>query len=129
MAKKQYFGIKYPFTAQDFQHFFVDANGSLKSKVRSQLMHLVFTPKGQRVRNPEYGTDLIKYIFDPNSSETWESVKTEISEAVTRWITNIRLNNIQVVQSKEDEHQIFVRLDYSVVEGNKSTSDSVVVEL
>lgn len=92
-------------------------------------MHLVFTPKGQRVRNPEYGTDLIKYIFDPNSSETWESVKTEISEAVTRWITNIRLNNIQVVQSKEDEHQIFVRLDYSVVEGNKSTSDSVVVEL
>lgn len=129
MATKQYFGIKYPFTAQDFQHFFVDANSSLSSKAKSQLMHLVFTPKGQRLRNPEYGTDLIRYIFDQNDNETWESVKTEIKEAVTRWIGNIKLNDIQIVQSKDDEHEIFVRLDYTVSDGNKSTSDSVIVQL
>ena len=92
-------------------------------------MHLVFTPKGQRVRNPEYGTDLIRYIFDQDDKETWESVKTEIKEAVTRWIGNIKLNDIQIVQSKDDEHEIFVRLDYTVSDGNKSTSDSVVVQL
>ena len=92
-------------------------------------MHLVFTPKGQRVRNPEYGTDLIRYIFDQNDKETWESVKTEIKEAVTRWIGNIKLNDIQIVQSQDDEHEIFVRLDYTVSDGNKSTSDSVVVQL
>ena len=64
MAKKQFFGVKYPFLNDNERHFYVAANESVADKVRSQLMHIVFTPKGQRIRNPEFGTDLIKYIFD-----------------------------------------------------------------
>jgi phage baseplate assembly protein W len=63
MARQQLFGIKYPFTHDDYQNFFVDANINEKDKVRSQIMHVIFTPKGQRIRMPEFGTDLIKYIF------------------------------------------------------------------
>jgi phage baseplate assembly protein W len=92
-------------------------------------MHIVFTPKGQRLRNPEFGTDLIKYIFEQNDGTTWEAVKTEVSESVNRWANNIKLNNIQVVKNEEDEAEIYVRLDYSVIEGNKVTNDSVVVQI
>ena len=92
-------------------------------------MHIVFTPKGQRIRNPEFGTDLIKYIFDQNDGVTWESIKTEVSESVTRWSNNLSLRNISVVKSEDDESQVFVRLDYSVTEGNKVTNDSIVVEI
>lgn len=129
MAKKQLFGIKYPFLVDEETGYYVAANKTIAEKVRSQLMHIVFTPKGQRIRNPEFGTDLIKFIFDPNDGMTWESVKTEVSESVTRWATNINLRDIKVVKSEEDESQVFVRLDYSVTEGNKTTNDSVVVEL
>jgi phage baseplate assembly protein W len=129
MSKRQYFGIKYPFRTDDFQHFFIDANNDTKDKVRSQLMHIVFTPKGQRLRNPEFGTDLIKYIFEQNDGTTWEAVKTEVAESVNRWATNIKLNNIQVVKNENDDAEIYVRLDYSVVEGNKVTNDSIVVQV
>ena len=129
MAKKQFFGVKYPFLNDNERHFYVAANESVADKVRSQLMHIVFTPKGQRIRNPEFGTDLIKYIFDENDDVTWESVKTEVSESVTRWSNNLSLRNISVVKSEEDESQVFVRLDYSVTEGNKVTNDSIVVEI
>lgn len=129
MAKKQYFGVKYPFISDGFQNFYVDANESLKEKVRSQLMHIVFTPKGQRIRNPEFGTDLIKFIFEPNDSTTWESVKNEVSESVKRWATNIIINDIQIVKNENDESEVYVRLDYSVAEGNKITNDSVVVQV
>ena len=129
MAQKQYFGIKYPFLADNVTGFYVAANETVAEKVRSQLMHIVFTPKGQRIRNPEFGTDLIKYIFDQNDGVTWESVKTEVSESVTRWATNIALKDIRVMKNEEDDSQVFVRLDYSVTEGNKVTNDSVVVEL
>ena len=129
MAKKQYFGIKYPFKSEGFQNFYIDANSSIKEKVRSQLMHIVFTPKGQRIRNPEFGTDLIKFIFEPNDKITWESVKNEVTESVKRWATNISLNGIQIVKNEEDESEIYVRLDYSVSEGNKVTNDSVVVQV
>ena len=129
MSKKQYFGIKYPFVNQGVQHFYVDANESVADKVKSQLIHIVFTPKGQRIRNPEFGTDLIKFIFDPNDDMSWESVKNEVSDSVNRWANNITIRNIEVVKNAEDEHEIYVRLDYSVTEGNKKTNDSVVIEL
>ena len=129
MAKKQYFGIKYPFRNEGVQHFYLDANESISEKVKSQLIHIVFTPKGQRIRNPEFGTDLIKFIFSPSDDMTWEAVKAEVTESVTRWANNITLKNIEVVKNEEDEHEIYVRLDYSVTEGNKTTNDSVVIEL
>jgi len=129
MAKRQYFGIKYPFKNEGFQHFYIDANDTLKDKARSTLMHIVFTPKGQRIRLPEFGTDLIKHIFEQNDGTTWEAVKNEVAESVTRWAPNIILNNISVVKNEENESQIFVRLDYSVKEGNMVTTDSVVVQI
>lgn len=129
MAKRQYFGIKYPFTSEGFQNFYVDANESVRDKVRSQLMHIVFTPKGQRIRMPNFGTNLIKYIFDPNDSTTWEAVKDEVSESVKLWATNISINDIQVVKNEEDESEIYVRLDYSVTDGNKISNDSVVIKV
>ena len=129
MAKKQYFGVKYPFTSDGFQHFYVDANGSLEDKVKSQLMHVVFTPKMQRVRLPEFGTNLIKYIFEPNDTITWETVKNDVSDAVNRWCDNIALNNIEVVKNENDESEVFVRIDYRVTRGNKTTNDSIVVQI
>lgn len=129
MSKKQYFGITYPFRNEGVQHFYLDANESVSDKVKSQLIHIVFTPKGQRIRLPEFGTDLIKFIFSPSDGMTWEAVKAEVTESVTRWANNITLRNIEVVKNEEDEHEIYVRLDYSVTEGNKITNDSVVIEL
>jgi phage baseplate assembly protein W len=129
MASKQYFGIKYPFLNDGSQHFFLDVNENIRDKVKSQLIHIVFTPKGQRIRNPEFGTDLIKFLFSPSDDMTWEAVKTEVSESVTRWSNNMSIRNIEVVKNEEDEHEVYVRLDYSVTEGNKVTNDSVVVEL
>lgn len=129
MANKQYFGIRYPITSQDYQNFYVDLNNSLKGKVKSQLMHVIFTPKGQRLRNPEFGTDLIKYIFDPNDTTTWESVKNEVKDSVGRWVNNVKINDIQVVKNVENDLEIYVRVDYEISVGNKSTTDSMVVQL
>lgn len=129
MAKKQFFGIKYPFITDGVEKFYVDANSSVKEKVRSQLMHVVFTPKGQRLRNPEFGTDLIKYIFEQNDSTTWESVQNEVSESVKRWVPNTSINSIQVVKNEENEAEVFVKLNYSVSEGNAVLNDSVVVQI
>jgi phage baseplate assembly protein W len=129
MAKKQFFGIKFPFLADNTRGFYVAANENVADKVKSQLMHIVFTPKGQRIMKPEFGTDLIKFIFDQSDGMSWEAVKTEVSESVTRWASNINLRDIQVVKNEDDESQVFVRLDYSVTEGNKVTNDSIVVEI
>ena len=118
MANKQYYGIKYPFRSDEYEKFFVDANSDLLEKV-----------KGQRLRMPQFGTDLIKYIFEQNENTTWESVKREISDAVKRWIPNCSLNNVEVVSNVNNENEIYVKLTYSVQDGNMVIEDSVVVEV
>lgn len=129
MPKKQYFGIKFPFEATSPENFFVDANSSVQSKVRSQLIHVIFTPKRQRLRLPEFGTDLIKYIFDTNDSLTWEKVKAEIKEAVALWIPNLTLQDIEVVVNENDSLEIYVKIKFSVTEGNETLNDEIIVNL
>lgn len=129
MAKIQYFGIKYPFTNKDFQNFFLDVNDDDKGKVRSQIMHVIFTPKGQRIREPEFGTDLIRYIFEPNDDVTWAGLKNEITDAVQIYVNNVSLNDIQIAKSEDENNTVYVRIDYSVKQGNKVTKDSIVTEL
>ena len=129
MAKRQYLGIKFPFTVNDYQNFFVDANMSDKDKTRSKIMHVIFTPKGQRIRNPEFGTDLIKYIFSPNDEETWEGVKNEITSSVQRWVPGCVINDVRVGQSTDERGEIFVRIDYTISEGNMKINDSIITQL
>ena len=129
MANRQYFGIKYPFTKESYEGFFVDANATLKDKVRSQLLHIIFTPKGQRLRNPEFGTDLIKYIFEMNDTDSWESVKNEISDAVSKYLPNVVMRGISVMQSTEESSEIYVRIDFTVIEGNLKANDSIVTTI
>lgn len=92
-------------------------------------MHIIFTPKNQRIRMPEFGTDLIKFIFEQSDTVSWEAVKNEVSEAVSRWANNIHVKDINVAKNENDESEIFVRIDYSVSEGNKVSNDSIVVQL
>lgn len=128
MAKKQYFGLKYPFTNNCIEKYELDLNTSQEDKVTSELLHLIFTPKGQRLRKPNYGTDLIRYIFEPNDETAWAAIKKEIQESVSKWINNVNLNDIQVV-STEEGNEIYVRIDYSVIDGNYTYDKSIAVEI
>lgn len=129
MSKKQFFGIKYPFTSQDSENYFIDVNKSIKDKVRSILMHVIFTPKGQKLRDPEFGTDLIKYIFDQNDSISWSSVKDEVSEMVKKYANGVTINNISILKNNDENSEIFVRLDYSITNGFNEVKDSIVTKI
>lgn len=129
MAKQQFYGVKYPFVAEDVENYFIDVNKTLKDKVRSILMHVIFTPKGQKLRDPEFGTDLIRYIFEPNDNISWEGIKAEITEIVNKYVQGVTINNISVVQNNDDNYEIYVRLDYTVSDGINVVKDSIATKL
>lgn len=130
MANKvQYDGIKYPFTLEQSESYFIDLNQTMRDSVRSQIMHVIFTPKGTKIRDPLFGTDLIRYIFEPSDETTWSKIKSEISSAVNTYVSNVSINDINVMKSEDDNNEVFVRIDYSVKQGNKTISDTSIVKL
>lgn len=129
MAKKQFYDIKYPFISQDEENYFVDLNRDMKSKIKSLLIHLIFTPKGQRIRNPEFGTDLIKFIYEPSDNQTWSAIKDEIREVVSSYIDNVEINEINVLPADNDTQDIFVRVDYTILGGMTNETDSLITKI
>lgn len=126
---KQQYGIKYPFTTNLDNGQFIDVNLSLKSKIRSLVMHIVFTPKGQKIRDPEFGTDLIQSIFEPNEQQTWNKIKNAISKALAKYLPSVSLNNIEMLKNEDEPHEIFVKIQYSIKTESGVQTDSVVTSL
>jgi phage baseplate assembly protein W len=126
---QQFYGIKYPFSEESDSLTFFDLNETEDDRVRSIILHIIFTPKGQRLRNPNFGTDLIKFIFEPNDNYTWESVKEEIQKQISFYLPQVKFNNINVVPSEEDDREVFVELDYTVISEGTEKQNKVLVKV
>lgn len=129
MAKnfKQQYGIKFPFTSDTNNGYIIDLNQTIKSKIRSILIHIIFTPKGQKLRDPNFGTDLIKYIFEPNDVNSWNSIKESISDAVGQSLPQVVITDLDVLKEEDDPHQAYVKIAYSVSNSSTEITDSIIV--
>lgn len=120
MAKVQRYGIKFPITVLQGDMSLIDTNGNKQKSVHSELMHLIFTPSGQRLRDPEFGTKLIQFIFNPNDNETWSDILTEIKDKVARYIPDCSIKDLEVTES-DNGIGIVVNVKYALKENGFST--------
>ena len=127
--RKQYYGIKFPFTANNLDGFFLDLNEKIEDKVASEILHVLLTPKRSRIRKPDFGTDLAKFIFEPNDELTWDDVKSEAIDCVSAYVANADLKDIQVEMPEEEPGSIYLDLRYSVKKGNTEENSRMVVKL
>ena len=126
---KQYYNIKYPFTINNEDGLFMDLNESVRDMVASELLHIILTRKGDRLRMPNFGTNLIDFIFNPSDSITWSGVMAEIRDAVSTYLPNAHIDDVTVVRDEQNDNGIYVDVKYSVAQGNISTNNRVVVKL
>ena len=129
MAKHQKYGIKYPFTSNNDDNIFLDVNDTEADCVKSKVLHVIFTPKGQKIRDPEFGTDLIKFIFTPNDEYSASEIKTEISESIKKYVPEVEFRNFNVFKDENDENSIIVTIEYGVKVGNKTEITTVGVKI
>lgn len=120
MANLQRYGIKFPITILSADNTLVDLNQTKDNEVQSELIHLIFTPKGQRLRDPDFGTRLIQFIFNPNDSETWGDILTEIKDTVRKYIPSCSIKDL-VVGESDNGVGLKVDMKYSVKRNGSST--------
>lgn len=126
---KQYFDIKFPFTSNNVEGFFIDLNETVSDKVLSEILHVILTPKGTRLRMPEFGTDLIHYIFELSDEKEWPKIKNEIKECVSKYVPRVIINDVRVLREEGEDNTILLDLDYSVKAGLTEENNRVVVKL
>lgn len=127
IIRKQYYGIRFPFTTNNLNGFFIDLNSDVDEKVASELAHLILTPKGTRYKKPDFGTDVIKFIFDDSDITTWNSVKSEVSAQVGKYIANCRLDDIEI--QHPDDNGIYLDIHYTVKKGINEINNRMGIKL
>lgn len=128
MAKRQYYGIKFPTTIDSIEKPLIDLNMTAVDDVKSQLMHLVFTPVGQRLRRPTFGTKLIQFLFNPNDMQTWNDVYTEIKETVAANIPGCKITDIDIYDVNEGRN-LMVKMSFEVDINGIIFEDEILTDL
>ena len=85
-------------------------------QAKTNLMNLLLTQKGERFMQPNFGTDLRRIIFEPNTERIEGRIKAVIVDAVNYWLPYITINKIETLkQTKDiDEYVVNVVVSFSL---------------
>jgi phage baseplate assembly protein W len=127
MANKS-ININFPFRDSD-KGFFLELNTEDSKAIKADLLHLILTNKGERLYLPDFGTNLRKYLFNQYDGITEGDIKNEISEAVKKYIPNLKINTITFDEAPQSQYGVVVRIDYTVSEDVFETRDFLIIQL
>jgi len=98
---------------------------STKDQIKSNLINLILTNKGERVFNPEFGMDLRKVLFEGMVDDLTSVIQDLIVMNINMFVPEVIVNNINVIQNK-DNNSISITVQYSLA--ISGTSDQITVE-
>lgn len=131
MAKK--IGVRFPFADGTEGELFKLTTTS-DDAIKSDLIHLLLTNKGERFYMPDFGANLRKYLFEPIDGITSNDIKNEVQNAVRKYIPNLQINEITVAQNSDNDPSVYeytfnVKIDYTVTEDAFATKDTITLKL
>lgn len=99
---------------------------STQEQIKSNLINLLLTNKGERVFNPEFGADLGRALFEGISENLTDIIKELINTNVAIFLPEIQINDIIVDLSTPDNNTVSVTVNYRIrISG---TADQVTVQ-
>ena len=91
------YNIKFPFKDDNELNAFIETNQVSKDAYSSNLLLLLLTQKGERYYEPDYGTNLLKFIFEPNDQLTANDVEDELKNTVALYIPSLKTSSKSIV--------------------------------
>jgi len=85
--------------------------------VFGKLKNLLLTRLGERLLQPNFGTDLFKILFEVNSDELQQEIENYILPKISYWLPEVNVNEIQVKTNSDDptmEYSIIISINYTV---------------
>lgn len=86
--------------------------------IAESLQILMSTSLGERVMLPEYGSDLITFLFEPISVSRNFLIRELITTAIVKFEPRIELNVVEVDQSQFQDGIIKIVVSYTVRTNN-----------
>jgi phage baseplate assembly protein W len=152
MANGVTYGVNFPFT-DSIKGDYISLSQNPDQEIRSNLLHLLLTRKGSRYYLPDFGSRLYEFIFEPFDGITFEAVKDDIRDSVSKYIPNLVINDVIVLPYNEyesegslnlnnlgngvyriagrgtEEYTAKIRIDYTITDNAFQTRDFIIINI
>ncbi len=126
MAQK-YIGITLPITNGNTGMFAQSV--SLLQQVKSNFKNLILTKKGERLMQPEFGTNLHRILFENITENTLDDARLTVVDATERWMPFLEVMEFETKNPVNgNPHRIDLSVTYRF-RNNPNVTDSVTVSI
>ena len=84
---------------------------TFKEQVKSNIIHVVMTQKGELINKPDFGVGLKHMLFEQNVDT--EALEMEVKNQFDLYIPEIELNNA-TAEFLEDQHILYIKIAYTI---------------
>jgi|TARA_R100000995_G_scaffold65769_1_gene34727 phage baseplate assembly protein W len=107
-----YIGVGLPLT-HNKNGFFYRTKTSLE-QAKSNIKNLLLTKKGERLGNPDFGSDLFRVVFEQEGDDIESKVEEAIRSAMSQWLPFIIVDEIKTQFSNINKNIINVSIGFSI---------------
>ena len=84
------------------------------SAIKQAIVNLLLTNKGEKLFNPEYGSDIRSYLFEPLDYGTAQQIIGNIEFTVSKWEPRIQILNLDAIPNYND-NGFDVEMTYEII--------------
>jgi phage baseplate assembly protein W len=99
---------------------------SFKDQLKYNLVNFLLTNKGERILNPNFGTNIRRQLFNQIDEDIYENLITEISDSIILYFPDITIEKLDVVPTY-DNNLITINLTYRINISNEK--DTITINL
>ena len=112
-----YIGVQFPLSYGGTYGFF-NRSKTLFEQVKSNIRNLILTNLGERIFQPELGSNVQSIIFENITndliSDVRDKVEEAVREAISQWLPYVILNEVNVFQDENNPNKVFLQIEYSI---------------
>lgn len=119
-------GVKLPFVSKRGSLF--DLSYSTQEQLLSNLKNLILTRRGERILQPEFGTNLQDSLFEQNDELLQERITNSITSAINFWLPYVQIVKLDVqtvvaTGVDKEEHGVTITLVVSLNSNSNARSE------
>src|SRR5882762_4242915 len=83
--------------------------------IRESIRIILMTEQPERLRTPDFGGSLARFLFEPNTVTTRRSIQDRITRELNRWEPRIRVEAVTVEADPTDDRAAIATITYQLV--------------
>jgi uncharacterized protein len=100
-----------------------------EENIRQSIRIILMTERQERILQPEFGSGLGHYLFEPNIVATRQRIGDSIEKALGMWEPRIKVEQVQVEADPADPQAAIATITYKLVATQATERVSLTVQL